>query len=907
MKTSPITDGIGDVFFIDFGLIDADYHNYSVFLELKCLIPNSMKVRCLPFLIVLSLFFGLKLQAQDSTEVKRISSFMQKYIRFSDDYPQEKVYLHFDNTSYYLGETMWFKAYVVRSDRQSLSILSRVLYVELINPEGYVIETKKLKIEKGQCNGSFNLTASNYPGYFEVRAYTRYMLNFFEDNYFSRVFPIFDKPETEGSYVTKITERPRNQRIPVKRPDVKTKNKLMLMFYPEGGSLVCGLNSKVAFKATDQNGQNAVIMGDIYNSKNRKVAEINTEYLGMGAFIIQPDSNVTRAKVIFNNDEYSFDLPQPLKEGCVMNINSSDSVTLKITIQRTPHFASGQLGLSVTCRGRLYLVQNIDFGMQNAVSLNVPKKMIPSGVSQVTLFDSKGEVLSERLVFVNHRSNLKIDMTANKASFQPFDKVELSFRVSDKSEHPLPLTFSLAVRDNASSLSSPYADNILTNLLLSSDLRGYIENPGYYFESNTASRKLALELLLLTQGWRKYDWKTMTGVTPFNPQHPLEKELAAEGKITSLIRKKNLKDVEIMMILLTDSFSQRGTAKTDIDGRFGFEMKDFNGEGKLILRSKINDRQKETNIMLDRNFSPGLKPYGFNELNFTDYFKINQNSDNKTFSTIPNELLEDSVLRKLSMSEKIHVLEELVVTEKRKPVKVSVKYNVSGEMDKIKDTGDWEPASVEGFLEKLNQYFSYKTDSNGSAFTYKGKHVYFVRDDSPDLVAADIAELMNKSTADMVATENTTSTTESNTSTNSTSENQAFVQMPRFDEIESINIIEDYGSILRLFNGDPKYDPTTICVAVMHLKKKYQEEPAGIRNTTFMGYSYPKEFYSPYYGQGIVPDPKDYRRTIYWNPDVKTDNQGQATVSFYNNSTCHSMNVSAETVTENGIIGEMNK
>jgi hypothetical protein len=401
-------------------------------------------------------------------------------------------------------------------------------------------------------------------------------------------------------------------------------------------------------------------MGDIYNSKNQKVGELNTEYLGMGAFIIQPDSNVTKAKVIFNNDEYTFDLPQPLKEGCVMNINTSDSVTLKITIQRTPHFASGQLGLSVTCRGRLYLVQNIDFGMQNAVSLNVPKKMIPSGVSQVTLFDSKGEVLSERLVFVNHRSNLKIDMTANKASFQPFDKVELSFRVSDKSEHPLPLTFSLAVRDNASSLSSPYADNILTNLLLSSDLRGYIENPGYYFESNTASRKLALELLLLTQGWRKYDWKTMTGVTPFNPQHPLEKELAAEGKITSLIRKKNLKDVEIMMILLTDSFSQRGTAKTDIDGRFGFEMKDFNGEGKLILRSKINDRQKETNIMLDRNFSPGLKPYSFNELNFTDYFKINQNGDNETFSTIPNELLEDSILRKLSMSEKIHVLEELV-------------------------------------------------------------------------------------------------------------------------------------------------------------------------------------------------------------------------------------------------------
>ncbi|HET7733641.1 MAG TPA: hypothetical protein VFK73_07365, partial [Paludibacter sp.] len=129
------------------------------------------------------------LQAQDNASLQKIKLFPQQFAAFTANFPQEKVYLHIDNTAYYMGENIWFKAYLVRADQNSLSLISKILYVELISPEGYVIDTKKLKVENGQCHGNFNLVASNFAGFYEIRAYTSYMLNFGEKNYFSRVFP----------------------------------------------------------------------------------------------------------------------------------------------------------------------------------------------------------------------------------------------------------------------------------------------------------------------------------------------------------------------------------------------------------------------------------------------------------------------------------------------------------------------------------------------------------------------------------------------------------------------------------------------------------------------------------------------------------------------------------------------
>src|SRR5665647_2796632 len=184
-------------------------------------------------------FIGSNLSAQENTTTNELSTYIDHFATFSNAFPQEKVYLHFDNTEYYQNETLWFKAYVVLAEWNTSSPLSKTLYAELISPEGTIIETKKLKIENGQCHGDFALKDSLYAGYYEVRAYTRSMLNFDNGFIFSRVFPVYNKPDREGFYeVKKMTARTRSLRIPKTRKEYDQKGNLLVNFFPEGGNLV---------------------------------------------------------------------------------------------------------------------------------------------------------------------------------------------------------------------------------------------------------------------------------------------------------------------------------------------------------------------------------------------------------------------------------------------------------------------------------------------------------------------------------------------------------------------------------------------------------------------------------------------------------------------------------------------
>ena len=200
--------------------------------------------------------------------------------QFSRTYPQEKAYLHFDNTGYFIGETIWFKAYVTRTDTDSPTDLSGVLYVELLSPAGDVVERRKLELKDGQGRGDIRLDKILTSGFYEVRAYTRYMANWGTGACFSRVFPIFDEPRKAGDYSRATIDRPtRKHRVPSVREDAEAEpaNKkhteepadgesparprgayamesrgVTLTLYPEGGNHVLGLEGKVAFRLTDE-------------------------------------------------------------------------------------------------------------------------------------------------------------------------------------------------------------------------------------------------------------------------------------------------------------------------------------------------------------------------------------------------------------------------------------------------------------------------------------------------------------------------------------------------------------------------------------------------------------------------------------------------------------------------------
>jgi len=880
---------------------------------------TTLRKSLTPILIFIC-FFGINIQAQDSTAIRKITAFSKHFSTFSNDYPQEKVYLHFDNSSYFLGETLWFKAYVVKADRHGLSQLSKILYVELITPEGNVIETKKFRIENGQCHGDFKFPTTRFAGFFEVRAYTRYMLNFDPDNIFSRVFPLYDKPSEEGIYKRAITECALSQRVPQLRKEYAQKENINLTFFPEGGNLVTGLKSKIAFKATGKNGENISVSGIVSDDTGNKITDFTTDYLNMGVFEFIPGTGKYTVKAQYQNKDYTFEIPKALPSGYVLNINNLDEQKIDILIQKSPGLSIEPLGLSISCRGKLYGFEQVTIGEENALLLSLNKKILPSGVTQLTLYNTRGEILSERLLFINHNSQMKVEMTQKKEIYKPYEKMDLQFQLSDFKGNPVETTFSAAIHDKATSGTNVHDDNILTNLLLSSELKGYIENPGYYFESTDISRKQALDLLLLTQGWSRYSWKQMAGAASFDIKYPIEKDLIVEGKVTSLFLKQKKENVDVTIVLMNDSLSQKGNCKTDKEGKFNFALQDFKGQANLIVQSKEKEKLKEMNILLDRNFSPVLKSYSFAEINIPDYIKAVRDT------VISKDLLKslsDINKMNLSISEKNHLLQEIVVKAKKKtdeyaPVKVNIVYNVDKEVDKMIDSGDWAPSDIFVFLEKMTKYY------NSTTGKYKGKNVMFVKDNSLQMISginsilsgmdnyqssdfstSNANQLLNNNPGNQPAG-NSSSSGSSNPSANNNAtvnDNQASI-LPLLDEIESASVIEDFSSIIRI---NPRMDPTSSVLIILHTKKNYHTVPAGIRQTKYDGFANVKEYYHPHYENTNQPNEKDFRRTLYWNPDIKTGKDGKATIIIYNNSTCKSITVSAETVTANGIIGVLNK
>ena len=214
--------------------------------------------------------------AQPDTKL-HLQQFVDNIEAFNKSFPQEKVYLHLDNTGYFMGEKIWFKAYVVRDDVQKLSDLSGVLYVELVNPSGDVVQTRKLEVKEGTADGCINLEGLLNSGFYEIRAYTRYMTNWGNTGIFSRVLPILNKPEKDGDWSSQTMDMfSYKKRLPDNREKEEEMSKLMnVAFYPEGGHLISRLRNRVAFAVTNENGQHFETQGWL-ESDGEKVCDVST-------------------------------------------------------------------------------------------------------------------------------------------------------------------------------------------------------------------------------------------------------------------------------------------------------------------------------------------------------------------------------------------------------------------------------------------------------------------------------------------------------------------------------------------------------------------------------------------------------------------------------------------------------
>jgi len=835
---------------------------------------------------------------------EKLREFAGNVMMFSSIFPQEKVYVQLDNVSYYTGETIWFKAYVV-SAQDHHRPASTVLYVDLLSPGGSVLKTQKLRIVAGQADGSLPLLdaattqardlrgVQPYPsGFYEIRAYTANMLNFGEETLFSRVIPVFEKPEEDGAY---YTENPiikiKDDHVEQYRPDQPKirENNVSVSFFPEGGHLVMGLPCRVAFKAIGSDGLGADITGTADGQ------EFSTIHDGMGSFTFTPTQKNSQVTINANGKEQTIRLPEAEEEGYTMNLGKSGENYL-LTVRGSETLPSVEAGITVTCRNGLVWFGTTTPTPQGAVT-EIPAAEIPEGVCRITVFTAEGAILCSRSFYSSTGASGPTLSVVASDRLMPFGRVGLDFTLTDENGVPFKDRFCLSIRDTRGT-STPYSDDLKTSLLLSSDLRGFIESPYYYFESSDEEHLEALDLLTLVQGWERYDWKTMAGIVPYNEIHRIEPGLTLNGWITNYSGKEPLAGAKVLAALVPPDKTQteRFTCITDENGYFGLDLTDFYEVGRLTISVETEKSRligTDSRIRLERSMIPQPRMYQPAETILTG---LKEKAKGKTESVEEEE--DYPVIIDIDRG---FVLDEVDIEGKRKYIDYfrfqafDVPKDVELELDKAQYTTD-----LQGYL--LNKGYQVIQDSsdvliNGhSTFLYvhdskrflnQGLYEFPLQIDTKNIRSILVYDrLMPRISAYSLAPLYTEYL--QHTASTLYSEFADAVGSADTSATESSGLYKNVLMIDVLLKEDYELSSR---IDLMQIDR---------RATTVTGYSSPYKFYAPTYPDGPIPGDVDYRRTLYWDPNVITDENGHASVEFYGNSNTLKYNVSAAGLTAGG-------
>jgi len=849
------------------------------------------------------LFLGLCLVFQASAQkndtlISKLAKYVSIVDHFSKNLPQEKVYLHFDNSTYYQGDDIWFSCYLVASGFHKTSTLSKTLYVELLNPGGEVIETQILKVENGRCHGSFKLgKLPFYSGFYEVRAYTKYMLNFGEDVLFSRTFAVYDKPTKPGAYAEKSLLDYGRGKYPILRKKPIKEKSVTLKLYPEGGNMVAGVPSQVAFEATDAYGNPIEVSGEVVGENKETIVRFKSVHDGRGVFgytpidKIQPIDKAPKVVVNYKDKKYNFDLPAVQPKGIVLKVdNLSYPDSIGVSVLSNPDTPKGIFGLVLLSGSSLQKYVLIDTSEGKPIQFRICKTDFPAGVSRIVLFNSQGQILGDRLLFIHRTEKLNIQAKTDKELYNPNEQVKMQFAITAGDTIPVETTFSVSVKDRQNDVKPD--QDIQSNLLLMSEIKGYVRNPDYYFESNDSIHQRALDLLLMVQGWHRFDWNWVNGKKTFELKRQPEKAIDVNGQVVTFVKAVPKPKVNVSALICQKNDSGKVVHSfmenfvTDKQGRFHFAA-DVEGRWEMIFAVTENGKTKDHRTVLDKLFSPEPRQYRYTYLfahipnpeEAITIPNINDSVRKRTKDSIPlmaiPKINYDSIV-KIKTQGKIHNLKEVVVKAKRNSAELKILdnraksiifYDVYSEQDKVRDKGEVPEQFLNEFLMKKNENFH--LISNYSALIYKTKYALFVL----DYERTDIRE--------------------------------AF-KIPfyvRMSYIKSIYINENIPTIVE--RVDPKYFSCIVFIEMLPGWKTPAEAGKGVRKTWLDGYSQVKEFYNPNYS--TLPMEADYRRTLYWNPAVKTDKDGKALIQFYNNSSCKSFSISAETITPQGVIGVLKR
>ena len=653
-----------------------------------------MKLRIINIFLLLCAFCGIRAQSPLDTLAMRA-------IMVNQLFPQERVYLHFDNTAYYLGETMWFKAYVTSGLADEEKAISKVLYVELCAPEGYVVETKKYKLdENGRCDGEFELKPSLLSGYYEVRAYTRYMLNWGDEAVFSRVFPVYDKVNGNNYDFKNMLDRKRSFMY---RGEWMT-NELPeadLRFYPEGGHIVDGIETTVAYELKGYDGAHGndtiTILAD-----GEIVTRCVPTTLGMGRFKLLPRRGVKyRAEVTISRHKngkkktFKFELPKIEKEGVTLSARKADG-NINIAIKNNIP-ATANLGCVIVNNGYMQLYETFTSD-EKEKKIQMPLDRLAEGVNRVILF-SDSVPLAERQFFVTHDSIVAGDISTVRLTakingrnpkdviLQPYEKITLTVEREDGKPIAPDAEFSLSVSDFSNRQKMSYEHNIYTHTLLGSQLKGYSPDAERYFDHENPAREEELDLLMLTHGWTSYDWSKLAR-SHIDVRHHAEEGIELSGEVYT--REPNKKWGQLGTHLLAPlkfgtmnfkfmSDSIKYKFHTTRYGRFRVRTEDFYGNRIAELSSRYIPFKTKKMIgirfVLDRYFSPAFR--------FFDYWERTPGEASSYTATGDTAVIQkDSLSYRLA---EIDIVDNKKKDKRNRPPRSEIKFNFVDEWEYAQD------------------------------------------------------------------------------------------------------------------------------------------------------------------------------------------------------------------------------
>jgi len=810
---------------------------------------------------------------RDNDPVDKLITSLQKWVETN---PQEKVYLHTDKPYYAVGDTIWLKAYVISGSRHKPSTHSGIVYVDLINERDSIQKTLKLQLTKGTSAGDLILADDFKEGNYRLRAYTQWMRNSDKDYFFDRTFMVGDPflDSMDGKTNSRIAKKGAKEKVS-KKTDVKGElSESDVRFFPESGDLINEITSKVAFKAIGINGAGISIKGKIKDNEGKEIAGFSSLHAGMGAFDLKPELGKSYvAEIVYpDGSEKRIMLPKVSDDGYVVSINQDNKDSLSVSIKASSglYQSAKIVALIVQSSGEVIYSSSIKI-TKPITSIQLAKGSFPTGIAQFTLFNNEGEPLNERIAFVRSRDLMRLKLKTEKTNYNTKENVWIEVESKDPLGKPVAGNFSVTViNEGKVPFDEASESTILSNLLLSSDLKGYIEKPNHYFINESEETSRALDNLMLTQGYRRFVWKSLGQA--FTPVYKTEKSgIEISGKVVTL-GNKPLVNAKVNLLSLNGGIME--DARTYSDGRFKFEDLMFKDGFKFVVQARTYDNRKNVEVILDSAPVQGITK----NKNLPDVGS-GTSTDIKVY--LENSRNQDQALPKFGKLSRVQRLKEVKIIAKKR------------ESEKLAPQGIMQipegHADQTFFLENPEVCANLATCLQGRLHMVRFTKVrtvnnYPITGRSPNDSLGLMQVIVNGRKID---------------------DDIAIAGIFDYNEIDPIDIvkIEVVRSNLALKELLGK---ASILIYTKKASMRSKKYTPNVVNFSAKGFDKGREFYEPRYENGDKSNKiPDFRSTIYWNAAVKTNNDGKAYFDFYNASEPGVYKVVVEGINAAGELGRL--